>query len=109
LCFKVNICLFNNQENKLSFSWTTRYQQACSTRCGDGYKRVLYECTKTSYTDRTMEPMDEDVCRKYVGEKPKDVVSCVGDCTGTGWVYGSWGEVYFVFSLKEILLLLIVS
>lgn len=37
--------------------------------------------------------MDEDICRKHVGEKPKDVVSCVGDCTGTGWVYGNWGEV----------------
>jgi hypothetical protein len=44
-----------------------------------------------------MEPMDEDICRKYVGEKPKDVVSCVGDCSGTGWVYGNWGEVCFDF------------
>ncbi|CAF4031404.1 unnamed protein product, partial [Rotaria magnacalcarata] len=76
-------------------SWTTRYQQACSTRCSDGYKRVIYECTKTSYTERTMEPMDEDICRKHVGEKPKDVVSCVGDCTGTGWVYGQWGECHY--------------
>ncbi|CAF3531154.1 unnamed protein product [Rotaria sp. Silwood1] len=76
-------------------SWTTRYQQACSTRCGDGYKRVIYECTKTSYTERTMESMDEDICRRYVGEKPKDVVSCVGDCTGTGWVYGNWGECHY--------------
>ncbi len=59
---------------------------------------MIYECTKTSYTERTMEPMDEDICRKYVGEKPKDVVSCVGDCTGTGWVYGNWDEVkYFLF------------
>lgn len=46
-----------------------------------------------------MEPMNEDICRKYVGEKPKDVVSCVGDCTGTGWVYGKWGEVLIFFSL----------
>ena len=79
----------------LSFvsSWSTRHQQACSTRCGDGYKRVIYECVKSSSTNRVLEPMDENVCRKYVGEKPKDVVSCVGDCTGTGWVYGNWGEV----------------
>ncbi|CAF3570110.1 unnamed protein product [Adineta steineri] len=76
-------------------SWTTRYQQACSTRCGDGYKRVIYECTKTSYTKGNMESMDEDTCRKYVGEKPKDVVSCVGDCTGSGWVYGNWGECHY--------------
>ncbi len=54
---------------------------------------MIYECTKTSYTERTMEPMDEDICRRYVGEKPKDVVSCVGDCTGTGWVYGNWDKV----------------
>jgi hypothetical protein len=50
-----------------------------------------------------MEPMDEDICRKYVGEKLKAVVSCVGDCTGTGWVYGNWSEVYFDF-FRDILL-----
>jgi len=75
------------------FSWTTRHQQACSTRCGDGLKRVIYECTKTSTNGQAMEPMTEDVCRRDVGEKPKDVVPCVGDCTGTGWVYGNWDEV----------------
>lgn len=86
-------------------SWSTRHQQACSTRCGDGYKRVIYECTKYSYTERSMEPMDEDICRRYVGERPKDVVSCIGDCTGTGWVYGNWDEVnlqsffYFLFNM----------
>lgn len=44
--------------------------------------------------------MDEDVCRRYVGERPKDVVSCIGDCTGIGWVYGNWEAVsllYFLF------------
>jgi hypothetical protein len=51
-----------------------------------------------------MEPMDEDICRKYVGEKPKDVVSCVGDCTGTGWVYGNWDEVK-TFSVRFFLLI----
>lgn len=97
----------------LSFSWTTRYQQACSARCSDGYKRVIYECTKTSYTERTMESVDEDICRRYVGEKPKDVVSCVGDCTGTGWVYGNWGEVYIyillfvLFYLNDFILVLL--
>jgi len=44
-----------------------------------------------------MESIDEDICRKYVGEKPKDVVPCAGDCTGTGWVYGNWDEVKFFF------------
>jgi hypothetical protein len=67
-----------------------------SIRCGDGYKRVIYECTKTSYIEQTMELMDEEICRKYVGEKLKDVVSCVEDCTGTGWVYESWGK-YILF------------
>ncbi|CAF1629492.1 unnamed protein product, partial [Adineta ricciae] len=81
--------------NDCLLSWNTRYQQACSTRCSDGYKRVIYECTKTSLLDRTMESLDENVCRRYVGEKPADVVSCVGDCTGTGWVYGSWGECHY--------------
>lgn len=44
-----------------------------------------------------MEPMPEDVCRRDVGEKPKDVVPCVGDCTGTGWVYRNWDEVTLNF------------
>ena len=80
------------------FSWTTvRNQQACSTRCGDGYKRVTYKCAKTRYEQRPMELMSEDVCRRYVGEKPKDVVSCVGNCNGTGWVYGNWGIVCTLF------------
>ena len=89
--------MFLNYYRRLTFyeifSWTTRYQQACSTRCDDGFKRVIYGCTKTSYNERTMEPMNDNICLKYVGEKPKDVVSCVGDCTGTGWVYGNWGDV----------------
>jgi len=76
-------------------SWTTRYQQTCSVRCGDGYKRVLYECTKSS---SSMESIDEDICRKYVGEKPKDIVPCIGDCTGIGWVYGNWSEVCILFN-----------
>jgi hypothetical protein len=71
-------------------SWTARYQQSCSTRCGDGFKRTLFHCTKSS---SMMETIDEDVCRKYVGEKPTDVVACIGDCTAIGWVYGDWGKV----------------
>jgi hypothetical protein len=43
-----------------------------------------------------MESIDEDICRKYVGEKPKDIVPCIGDCTGIGWVYGNWSEVCIV-------------
>ena len=83
-----------------------RYEQACSTRCGDGHKRMTYECTKTSSTEQTVVLMSGDICRKYVGEKPKDVVSCVGDCTGTGWVYEDWGEVYsFDDFLKGFLLI----
>jgi hypothetical protein len=60
-----------------------------------------------------MESVDEDICRRYMGEKPKDVVSCVGDCTGTGWVYGNWGEVYIyillcvLFYLNEFILVLL--
>jgi hypothetical protein len=75
-------------------SWSASHQQACSTRCGEGFKRVLYECTKSSATDRTRERMGEEVCRQYVGEKPKDVVPCIGDCSGTGWAYGDWSEVH---------------
>ena len=76
-------------------SWNAKYQQTCSTRCGDGYKRVIYECTKTS---STMESIEDDVCRKFVGEKPKEIVSCVGDCKGIGWVYGNWSEVCICLS-----------
>ena len=57
-----------------------------------------------------MESLDENVCRRYVGEKPADVVSCVGDCTGTGWVYGSWGEVclmYLYMSLAKSMSILV--
>ena len=74
-------------------SWSTPHQQACSSRCGNGYKRVIYDCTKYNTIDGIRERMDENTCRRYVGEKPKDVVECVGDCTGTGWVHGNWGEV----------------
>ena len=47
------------------------------------------------------------MCRKYVGEKPKDVVECVGDCTGTGWIHGSWGEVSSNRFLFDILLYIV--
>jgi len=76
-------------------SWSTPHQQACSSRCGNGYKRVIYECTKYNTIDGIRERMDETMCRKYVGEKPKDVVECVGDCTGTGWIHGNWGECHY--------------
>jgi hypothetical protein len=76
--------------NHCVLNWTMKYQQTCSTRCGNGYKYVLYQCTKIS---SSMEIIDEDICRKYVGEKPKNIVSCIGDCTGTGWAYGDWDEV----------------
>ncbi|CAF0857222.1 unnamed protein product [Adineta ricciae] len=72
-------------------SWTARYQQACSTRCGEGYKRVLFQCTKSS---SYVESMDDEVCRKYVGEKPKEIVACMGNCDELGWVYGDWSECY---------------
>jgi hypothetical protein len=49
--------------------------------------------------------MDEHVCRQHVGEKPKDIVSCVGDCTGTGWVYGNWGEVSQLLSTVDCVIL----
>ncbi|UJR08429.1 hypothetical protein I4U23_012699 [Adineta vaga] len=68
-------------------SWTAKYQQICSTRCGDGYKRVLFQCTKSS---SFIESIDEEVCRKYVGEKPKEIVACIGNCNEIGWVYGDW-------------------
>lgn len=71
-------------------SWTARHQQSCSTRCGDGYKRVLFQCTKSG---SMIEPVDSDVCKKYLGDQPDDVMPCVGDCSGVGWAYGEWGAV----------------
>ncbi len=61
--------------------------------------------------------MDEDICRKHVGEKPKDVVSCVGDCTGTGWVYGNWDEVKlflfffltYLIDMNSVIMMVVVS
>ncbi|CAF1284269.1 unnamed protein product [Adineta steineri] len=73
-------------------SWTAKYQQTCSTRCGSGFKRVLYECTKNN---STMEIIDEEICRKYVSEKPNNIVPCVGDCNEIGWVYGDWDKCYY--------------
>lgn len=96
-CTMLKIPLTYIQEscnNHCTLSWTVKYQQSCSTRCGDGYKRVLYECTKT---DSNMQSIDEDICKKYVGDKPKDILPCIGDCTGTGWVYGNWSEVHIYF------------
>jgi hypothetical protein len=77
-------------------TWTKKYQQSCSTRCSDGYKYVMYECTKISSRKETI---DEDVCRKYIGEKSKDFLPCVGDCAGIGWVYGNWSEVCIEYLL----------
>lgn len=87
--------------NHCVLSWTVKYQQVCSTRCGNGYKRVIYQCTKTTSIE---EILDEDVCRQHVGEKPPDIISCIGDCSGTGWVYGNWSEVcliHFSFRLNS--------
>ncbi|CAF1006528.1 unnamed protein product, partial [Didymodactylos carnosus] len=78
--------------NDCVLSWTAKHQHPCSTRCGDGYKRVIYECAKTSFTERTMEVLDETICKQYVGTKPTDIVPCSGDCTGTGWVYSNWKD-----------------
>ncbi len=78
-------------------NWTRIDQGICLTRCGDGYKRVSYQCTKIG---ASMEIIDEEICRKYVGEKPENSVPCVGDCTGTGWVYGEWSEVNCFFFLR---------
>ncbi|CAF4844440.1 unnamed protein product [Rotaria sp. Silwood1] len=92
LIFKIPFEYIKEQcNNDCILRWTIKYEQTCSTRCGDGYKRVLYECTKTSLS---IESIDEDICRKYIGEKPKDIISCIGDCTGTGWVYGNWSNCY---------------
>ena len=65
-------------------------QTSCSTRCGDGYKHAFYQCTKQGLN---VEIVDEEICRKYLGEKPQSIVPCMGDCTGTGWMYGKWSEV----------------
>lgn len=80
-------------------NWTKKDEGICSTQCGNGYKRVLYQCTKTGVNT---EIIDEEICRKYVGEKPENNVPCVADCTGTGWVYGEWSEVssFFCENLK---------
>ncbi|CAF3497325.1 unnamed protein product [Rotaria sp. Silwood1] len=93
LIFKIPFEYIQEQcNNDCILKWTIKYEQTCSTRCGDGYKRVLYECTKTSLS---IESIDEDICRKYIGEKPKDIISCIGDCTDTGWVYGNWSNCYY--------------
>ncbi|CAF4988350.1 unnamed protein product, partial [Rotaria sp. Silwood1] len=93
LIFKIPFEYIKEQcNNDCILRWTIKYEQTCSTRCGDGYKRVLYECTKTSLS---IESIDEDICRKYIGEKPKDIISCIGDCTDTGWVYGNWSNCYY--------------
>ena len=94
------MCSIDNQSlitgfRHFKYSWSTPHQQACSSRCGDGYKRVIYECTKSNLLDQSHEVVDEQLCRKFVGEKPKDVVSCVGDCTGIGWVHGEWNQVNY--------------
>ncbi|CAF4182472.1 unnamed protein product, partial [Rotaria magnacalcarata] len=94
-CLLFNISFTYTKESchdHCTLSWTVKYQQTCSTRCGDGYKRVIYECVKAS---SSMQSIDENICRKYVGEKPNDIVPCVGDCTRIGWVYGNWSECYY--------------
>ncbi|CAM4935066.1 unnamed protein product [Rotaria socialis] len=94
-CLLFNISFTYTKESchdHCTLSWTAKYQQTCSRRCGNGYKRVLYECVKTSFS---VQSMDESICRKYVGEKPKDIVPCVGDCTRIGWAYGNWSECYY--------------
>ncbi|CAF3129881.1 unnamed protein product [Rotaria sp. Silwood2] len=93
LIFKIPLKYIKEEcNNHCILSWIIKYQQTCSTQCGDGYRRVLYECTKIS---SSIESIDEDICRKYIGEKPKDIISCFGDCTGTGWVYGNWSDCYY--------------
>ena len=74
-------------------NWTRTDQQSCSTRCGDGFKHVLYQCAKTGFH---LEVIDEEICRRYLGEKPKGIIPCFGNCTGTGWMYGKWSEVSVV-------------
>ncbi|CAF1329188.1 unnamed protein product, partial [Didymodactylos carnosus] len=81
--------------NDCILSWTAKHQHPCSTRCGDGYKRVIYECAKSSFSERTLEVLDETVCNQYVGTKPTDIVPCSGDCSGTGWVYSNWRECHY--------------
>jgi hypothetical protein len=49
-----------------------------------------------------MESIDENICQRYVGEKPKDVVPCFGNCNGTGWVHGEWDQVEIVFNLSSL-------
>jgi len=76
---------FSRNDRNL-FKWRMKKQGICSTRCGQGYRYVDYECLSMN------EIVDEKICRKYFGKKPKRIVSCEGDCRGIGWVYGAWSE-----------------
>lgn len=81
---------FNDESYMIN--WTVKYEGNCSARCVDGYKYVFYECTRMNLA------IDDEICRRYVGEKPEIILSCVGDCQGIGWVYGEWSEVCVFFS-----------
>lgn len=100
--YDLNYCLMYNIPFEYSqqrcnthclLNWTRTDQQSCSTRCGDGFKHMLYQCTKI---DVRVEVMDEEICRRYLGDRPKEIQPCIGNCTGMGWMYGKWSEVCLI-------------
>ncbi|XP_067680592.1 papilin-like isoform X6 [Haliotis asinina] len=73
------------------YSWVLGHWDECSVSCGVGEQTQLAYCQEKGTMGQTIFVSD-DICLRYLGEKPKYKRVCEGESGCPRWATGAWNE-----------------
>ncbi|XP_046571904.1 papilin-like isoform X1 [Haliotis rubra] len=73
------------------YSWVLGHWDECSISCGVGEQTQLAYCQEKGTMGQTIFVSD-DICLRYLGEKPKYKRVCEGESGCPRWATGAWNE-----------------
>ncbi|KAF7271026.1 hypothetical protein GWI33_016056 [Rhynchophorus ferrugineus] len=72
-----------------SLTWMATSKGTCSSRCGKGYRKIYYNCIKTSKDTR--DQVNNEHCSRKLPQ-PESTEVCYSNCNTTHWEYTDWSE-----------------